>query len=119
MRVGLEGDLDPAFEALLRQGVELTGEPPLDIVFLRVDEPADLERLFELRSRLRPAGAIWVLREKGPRRRVTEGDVIAAGRRHGLVDNKIASFSDELSAMRLVIPTALRPGHSESEKSRR
>ncbi|HJP65093.1 MAG TPA: hypothetical protein VKA30_02180 [Actinomycetota bacterium] len=39
---------------------------------------------------------------------IKEVDVIDAGLRAGLVDNKIASFSDSLSAMRLVIPVARR-----------
>ncbi len=79
------------------------------MAFLRVDSAAELERIAAFRQRLRPAGAIWVLRRKGAARQVREADVIAAGGRFGLVDNKIASFSDSLAAMRLVIPLALRP----------
>jgi hypothetical protein len=64
----------------------------------RVD---DLDRIAALRRRLRPTGAIWVLRPKGGP--IREMEVIGAGLRHRLVDNKIASFSEDLSAMRLVI----------------
>jgi hypothetical protein len=39
---------------------------------------------------------------------VREEDIIEAGRRFDLVDNKIASFSPALAAMRLVMPTRLR-----------
>jgi hypothetical protein len=35
-------------------------------------------------------------------------DVIEAGKAFGLVDNKIASFSEVLAAMRLVVPLARR-----------
>jgi len=35
---------------------------------------------------------------------VREEDIIDAGRAFDLVDNKIASFSDTLAAMRLVVP---------------
>ena len=36
-------------------------------------------------------------------------DLLAAARRPGLVDNKVASFSPTHTALRLVIPVALRP----------
>ena len=41
---------------------------------------------------------------------VKESEVMAAGKAHGLVDVKIASFSDELSALKFVIPVADRVG---------
>jgi len=34
---------------------------------------------------------------------------MAAAREHGLVDNKVVSFSSTRTALRLVIPVALRP----------
>lgn len=100
---------DPEFERELSAlGVSLDAAPPLDLVFLRVERPSDLEQLSRLRSLLSPAGAIWVVRTKGSSRTVADMDIIEAGKRHGLVDNKIASFSDTLSAMRLVIPISQR-----------
>ena len=45
-----------------------------------------------------------MLRVKGPAAAVRDVDVIEAGQHHRLVDNKIASFSETLAAMRLVIP---------------
>jgi hypothetical protein len=106
MRVALVEFEDRAFEAELAE----RGAPPveaaagLDILFYRVHLPADLGRLFELRELIHDAGAIWVLRTKGSGRTVREVDVIEAGRAFDLVDNKIASFSDTLAAMRLVVP---------------
>jgi hypothetical protein len=79
-----------------------------DLIFWLAHEPADLRSLRELRPHLRDNGAIWVLRRKGAERRIADTDVIEAGRAAALIDNKIASFSDELAAMRLVIPLALR-----------
>jgi len=68
----------------------------------------DLERLGALKKSLQPAGAIWVLRQKGPATRVTESAVMAAGKAAGLVDTKVVSFSDTHTAERLVIPVAKR-----------
>lgn len=83
-----------------------------DLIFVGVEEPADLWVLGDLRPKIKPNGAIWVIRRKGAERRVREVDVIEAGKMSGLVDNKIASFSDTHGAMRLVIPLKLRAAHS-------
>lgn len=109
--MALEGLEDPAFvDDLAGRGAAIVpaSEGALDLVFLRVDRAADLLRIGDLRPCIRLDGALWVLREKGAARVVREVDVIDAGRRFQMVDNKIASFSPTLAAMRLVIPLALR-----------
>ena len=107
---GLE-DVD-GFVSLLRERTDdiSVGPPRMgsDLLFWPVREPADLERLRDLRPYIKDSGAIWVLRAKGTARAVTETDIINAARTVGLVDNKIASFSDTQSAMRLVVPVSLR-----------
>jgi hypothetical protein len=111
MKVAIFDFDDPRFSAMLserRASVETEGATGLDLAFLMVREPADLRRLADLRPLIRSNGAIWVLRVKGPGAAVRELDVIEAGQRHRLVDNKIASFSETLAAMRLVIPVGLR-----------
>jgi hypothetical protein len=112
MRVGLVGFRDAAFEAELRErGATIErGEtrPGLDLLFYMVREPADLLPVSELSGLIHDAGALWVLRVKGPALKVREVDVIDAGKAAGLVDNKIASFSDVHAAMRLVVPLARR-----------
>lgn len=110
-RVATEDFDDSSFERLLReQGTEPGGGPPLDLLFFHVQEAGALGRLPELRRRLKDTGAIWVLRAKGAGRSVSDVDIIEAARAAGLVDNKIASFSEELAAMRLVVPLRLRAG---------
>ncbi len=101
---------DAGFLALLAErGASVEAPSPgLDLVFTRVERPAELLRIGELRPLIHDAGAIWVLRTKGPRATVREVDVIEAGRAFDLVDNKIASFSDTLAAMRLVVPLSQR-----------
>jgi hypothetical protein len=80
----------------------------LDIVFYAADRLDDLACLPELRNALKPAGAIWVVSPKGKGIEVKDTDVMAAARESGLVDNKVASFSTTHTALRLVIPKALR-----------
>ena len=96
-------------EELRDRGADFVGRPPFDHVFVRVNHPDDLDELPRLRRRITPSGAIWVVRAKGNSRQVTDVEIIDAAKRRGLVDNKIASFSETLSAMRLVIPLAMRP----------
>jgi hypothetical protein len=111
-RVVVIGVDDAAFlDELRTRTTDITfGQPrdPTDLIFIAVDDPAELMALGELRQHLKPDGAIWVVRRKGADRTLREIDVIEAGKFAGLVDNKIASFSDTHGAMRLVIPLAQR-----------
>ena len=104
---------DDAFVRLLRTRTQdiVEGKPssPSDLVFFGADTPRDLERIGELKSWIEPNGAIWVIRTKGGRAAIRDIDVIAAGLAAGLVDNKIASFSDTQGAMRLVFRVRDRP----------
>jgi len=85
-------------------------KPQSDVIIVRVEGRANLDRLKTLRRSLKSDGMIWVLWRKGLKgtNDVRESDVMAAAKAHGLVDVKVASFSDELSALKLVIPVALR-----------
>ncbi len=111
-RVSLIGLQEPWFERELvaRTGDVHMGRPARasDLIFAYVDRRDELDRVIRpLERSLKRDGAIWVIRPKGTPS-IKETDVIEAGKRAGLVDNKIASFSDTLSAMRLVIPLARR-----------
>ena len=107
-------DLDDArFVSLLKQRTTdiVHGRPrsPVDLVFMGARDAADLRRLKDVKKWIEPNGAIWVVRPKGPGAALKDTDVIAAGLAAGLVDNKIASFSDTQSAMRLVFRLRDRP----------
>jgi hypothetical protein len=111
MRVGLIGFRDAGFEAeLAGRGARLELEPGsgLDLLFYFAPDGASLLALGELAQLIRDAGAIWVVRVKGPGLKVREVDIIEAGKAAGLIDNKIASFSDAYAAMRLVVPLKRR-----------
>ena len=51
-----------------------------------------------------PNGAIWVVSRKGKAATIRDVDVIAAAKAAALVDNKVASFDDTRTSLRLVIP---------------
>jgi hypothetical protein len=114
MRVALVGLEDDAFEAELRDRTSdvTRGEPiaGTDVVLYAADTLMALGRLPALRERLVPNGAIWVVSRKGSAATIRDVDVIDAGRAAALVDNKVASFDESRTALRLVIPLALRPG---------
>lgn len=112
-RVALVGLVDADFERLLRARTDdvtlgvAAGEN--DLVFLAADSSAELLRVGELRSAIHPGGAIWVVARKGRAATFRDVDVIRIAKANGLVDNKVVSFSPTHTALRLVIPVALRP----------
>src|SRR5206468_7698261 len=97
---------DPSFVKLLRERTRdvVEGKPrtPCDLVFLGANDRGDLARLRELKTWIEPNGAIWVVRAKGAGSPLRDTDLIDAGLAAGLVDNKIASFSDTHGAMSFV-----------------
>jgi hypothetical protein len=97
---------DPKFMKLLRQRTSdvVIGQPRgrCDLVFIGVDDFNDLKRLEKAKGWIEPNGAIWLVRPKGAESPLRETDLIGAGLAAGLVDNKIASFSDTHGAMRFV-----------------
>ena len=113
MRVALVDLDDPAFEAELRERThDITrGDPRPEtaVILFAADTEEALGRLPALRARLVANGAIWVVSHKGRLATVRDVDVMTAGRAAGLVDNKVASFDETRTSLRLVIPVALRP----------
>lgn len=119
MRVAILGDLaaddeGPAFRAALAERtsdvVAGSPRPDTDVVILLADSTDELAAgLRAVRSRIRPAGAIWVVSRKGKAATLRDVEVIATARDHDLVDNKVVAFSAARTALRLVIPVALRP----------
>ena len=104
---------NPGFMKLLRErtGDIVIGKPrsKCDLVFMGADSQADLRKLNEMKRWIEPNGAIWVVRLKGGRGALRDTDLIAAGLAAGLVDNKIASFSETHGAMRFVYRLRDRP----------
>lgn len=116
-RVTVLGIDDPVFlgELATRAVVSVAAAPEApspeaatDLVFLGADQPTELGRLGALRAAIYPAGAIWIVSRKGRAATLRDVEVIAAAREAGLVDNKVVSFSPTHTALRLVVPRALR-----------
>jgi predicted nucleotidyltransferase len=114
MRVALVGELDSdgTLRALLseRTADMTTGrpKPDTDLVFLAADSLDELDALADLRNAIRPNGSIWVVSRKGRAATIRDVDVIGAAKANDLVDNKVVSFSETHTSLRLVIPVALR-----------
>jgi hypothetical protein len=79
-----------------------------DLIFFAADSLIALQKLDRLKTYLKSNGAIWVVSLKGKAAKIRDVDVIAAAKRSGLVDNKVVSFSETHTSLRLVIPLAQR-----------
>ncbi len=105
---------DDAFAAEIaargaRVSTRLSGEA--DVIFLAANRRDRLEKLAPIQRHLKRDGAIWVIRPKGVDA-ITERDVMQAGKAAGLVDVKVARFSDTHTAEKFVIPVRLRAPRS-------
>jgi hypothetical protein len=115
-RVAVLGVADEYFRRQLRErtGDFTEGRPEggSDFIFLRAETKTDLKRLAALQDYLKPQGAIWVVWAKG-QPHLKESDVMIASKEAGLVDVKVAKFSETHSALKLVIPVARRITRTE------
>ena len=96
---------EPELEKLLRtSGAEVSTRPRrgCDLVIAYFAGQQDLVRLRRLRESLPPAGALWAIWRKG-RKELREDDLRAAALPLGLVDVKVASVSETLSGLKLMI----------------
>jgi hypothetical protein len=78
-----------------------------DILFYGADRREALERLPQLKRALKQNGALWIIRPKGSQA-ITESEVMAAGKKAGLMDVKVVSFSPTHTAEKFVIPRTAR-----------
>jgi hypothetical protein len=88
-----------------------------DLVFLGAENRTALGRLAGLTSLIKPNGAFWVIRPKG-KTIITESDVMMAGKKAGLVDVKVVSFSETHTAEKFVIPVAKRQAAAPAGRRR-
>ena len=72
----------------------------LDILVYGADSADDLARIPELIPMLADRGALWIVSLKGKLLRIKDIEVMVAAKAHGLVDNKVCSFSDTRTALR-------------------
>jgi hypothetical protein len=97
------GEFDKTFSNELSSVAGKPGEPPFDIVFVRLDSSNDLAKLTEAKSLIKQNGMVWAIWPKG-QKEFTETHIREFSLMNGLVDVKVASFSPVLSALKVVIP---------------
>ncbi len=111
LRVSLCGVSDAAFRAQLDARVTgiAEGKPAKDsdLIFLGAEKENDLAKIPTLQKSLKSNGAIWIVYPKG-KKEITESAVRGAGLQAGLVDVKVARFSETHTALKFVIPLARR-----------
>jgi hypothetical protein len=109
-RVAVLGIRDQDFlEELMRRtpDVSTRRRKDCDLVFYLASGSADLAKLPALEGDIVRKGAIWVVSPRGDKR-IQDVHVIDAAKQAGLVDNKVVRFSETHTALRLVVPLALR-----------
>lgn len=112
MKVSLVGidddDFKKQLEARTTDIAEGRAAKASDLVFVKMTAAGDVMRLKALREAIKPDGAVWVVWPKG-QKAFREDDARNAGPAAGLVDVKVASFSETLSALKMMIPVKDRP----------
>ena len=109
-RVAIVGVDDASLEKELRaRGAEIVAaKKDVDVLFLGLGSESDLKKLAAMQKSIARDGAIWTIRVKGKDAPVSEAKAMAAGKGAGLVDVKVAKFSETCTAEKWVIPVAKR-----------
>jgi hypothetical protein len=111
MRVSVVGISNRTFIDELRSRAAVVSVGRLardvDMVVLGLETADDLRRLPAAVTSIARGGAIWTVRPKG-HATLSEVAVMKAGKNAGLVDVKVARFSDTHTAEKFVIPVARR-----------
>jgi DUF3052 family protein len=101
---GLRGDVKDAIgRGLVRDG-------QLDGAIVSADSlEAGQEVLVRYRARLKEAGYLWIVtRKRGHENYLNQMSLVPYAKRLGMIDNKTCSIDDDRSAIRFVVPRALR-----------
>jgi hypothetical protein len=111
-RVEIAGDVGTGLrrdvKEALGRGLVRSGE--LDGAIVGVESLDEAKQcLTAYRQRLRDTGYLWmVTRKRGHESYLNQMSLVPYAKRLGLIDNKTCSVDDERSAIRFVIPRALR-----------
>ncbi len=101
MRVAVLDVADIDFPSELAQRTQpLNAFSDLDILFWGADSAAQMARVPDLIPMLAPKGALWIVSRKGKAATIKDVEVMAGAKAHGLVDNKVCSFSETHTALR-------------------
>ena len=97
---------DATLKAARKAAAAFAEDKPLndsDMIFLGADADSELPKIKKLIPSLASNGALWIVYPKG-RKEITELQVLAAGRKAGLVDVKVVSYSATHTALKFVRP---------------
>jgi hypothetical protein len=101
------GEVTKAARKVSESGVPAEAE----WIFFKVETQRELSGIAKISKGMRGAAALWVVYPKGYPKgqgKITEGDVLAAGRAAGLKDVKVVGFSAAATALKFVIPVSQR-----------
>jgi hypothetical protein len=110
MKVSVIGVADPDFEAELKAaGADVSSRLRKESgqVYLAIESAKDLERFRAVLPSLAQDGAVWAIRRRGLKD-ASEAATMAAGIAAGLVDVKVARFSETHTAEKFVRPVKSR-----------
>lgn len=105
-KVSLLGEFDAEFLREIRGLTKLVTEkaaPDVDCIFFAAGSKKELGALAKIAKSMEGTTALWIVYPKR-QKHITEGDVLAAGRKSGLKDVKVVSFSPTHTALKFVIP---------------
>ena len=78
-----------------------------ECIFFAADSKEGLAALSKISKSMQGATALWIVYPKG-QKRITENDVLSAGRKAGMKDVKVVGFSPTRTALKFVIPVNRR-----------
>ena len=110
-KVSLIGAYDEGFLRELAQQTDVVVNGKVgagsEWIFFATESKKELAQVPKLAKTLKRAAALWIVYPKG-QKEITEGDVLAAGRKAGLKDVKVVGFSQTHTALKFVIPLSSR-----------
>ena len=111
LTISVDGRFDRSFLADLNNRATAFSDRRViknsDLIFFGTERSSELKHTLQLAASLSSAGALWIVYPKG-RQEITEAQVLHAGKRAGLVDVKVVSFSPTHTALKFVLPKARR-----------
>jgi hypothetical protein len=110
-KVSLLGDFDADFlkeiASVTKSVSKFKVAAETERIFFAADSKKELGGLAKISKSMAGAVALWIVYPKG-QKRITELDVLAAGRKAGLKDVKVVGFSATHTALKFVIPLSTR-----------
>ena len=110
MKISVLGLSDAAFDAeLTNAGADVSNRlrKDSDQIYIAIESAKDLGRFRNVLSSVKQDGAVWAIRRRGLKD-ATEAATMAAGLAAGLVDVKVARFSETHTAEKFVRPVKSR-----------